>query len=90
MERPKKRKTINKCWKEKEVASKNSGSHKKELQQRENKKKAKTIWKRDHRAKSNRKRKEKKMKWKSADYVVRTENSGSQVEKQKQKSTSEK
>ena len=39
MERPKKRKIINKCWKEKEVASKNSGSHKKELQQRENKKK---------------------------------------------------
>ena len=32
-------KTINKCCKEKEVASKNPGSHKKELQQRENNKK---------------------------------------------------
>ena len=34
MERPKKRKTINKCWKEKEVATKNSGTHKKKLQQK--------------------------------------------------------
>ena len=46
------------------------------------KKEAKTIWKWDHRAKSNyRKKKEKKVKAKSADYLVKTKNSGSQVER---------
>ena len=55
---------------------KNPDSHKKELQQRrENNKK------RDHRVKSNRKRKVKKIKRKPIDYVVKVENSGSQVER---------
>ena len=80
---PKKEKSSMNAERKKSWWEKNPGSHKKELQQRRenNKKEAKTIWKWDHRAKSNRKRKEKKIKGKSADYMVKTENSGSLVER---------
>ena len=83
MGRSKREKPLTNAEREKRWHEKNPGSHKKELQQRRenNKKEAKTIWKWDHRVKSNWKRKEKKIKGKPAGYVVKTENSGSQVER---------
>ena len=60
MGRSKREKPLTNAEREKRWHEKNPGSHKKELQQRRenNKKEAKTIWKWDHRVKSNWKRKE--------------------------------
>ena len=83
MGRPKKEKPLTNAERKKRWWKKKPGPHKWEIQQKRenNKKEAKTILKWDHRAKSNRKRRENKIKGKSADYMVKTEKSGSQIKR---------